>query len=73
MQYMTTSPTMAVPAMTQRKAGSVKAGDDTGADAEGGAVRPKGMLSIRKGPRMQEGTQEGVCGEGTTLKSSCGG
>ena len=35
---------MAVPAMTQRKAGSVKAGDDIGADAEGGAVRPKGML-----------------------------
>jgi len=35
---------MAVPAMTQRKAGSVKAGDDIGADAEGGAVRPKDML-----------------------------
>ena len=64
---------MAVPAMTQRKAGSVKAGDDTGADAEGGAARPKGMLSIRKGPRMQGRDKGGrlAVAEGTTLKSSC--
>lgn len=55
---------MAVPAMTQRNAGSAKAGEEAGAEAEPGAARPKGMVSIVKGPVWMQGGLAVAEGEG---------
>jgi hypothetical protein len=58
---------MAVPAMTQRNAGSANAGEEAGADAEAGAARPKGMILNVKGPVCLLWTQRKGCGGGGTL------
>lgn len=51
---------MAVPAMTQRNAGSAKAGEEAGAEAEASAARSKGMISIVKALVCLLWVQEGL-------------